>query len=414
MGLALRYSIALGLHVRNEDRSAPDSKKEMLARIWWSLYTLERLLSIITGRPSIIVDSACSVPLPAPVSEDRLSDLAYEVNTFRGPLQYAISISSISSSTSSTLPELPFSDRVNFARTPSITEPPVANCGSFFKAIAQVGLITQEVLSSLYSAATMIRLIASVQQDTIQLSRRLDQWVAGLPSEFNFQVHDPRLGPNISSPHFRERLLLGFHFYSARILLTRPAFSSINQIASDFSNPATFTRRMADMCIDAAKTVTNFLPDQPNPHFIYATGPWWSIVHTLMQAVSVFLLGLLYSIPGSQDIVMLLQYAKKLVRWLRGMKDSLAERAYQVSLNTLDAVAQRLSLDMSDLWSEDVLVFPKSGLAGVQIDPYGTEPASLSSSIHTTASMFTSFNPMPTDQQQNNSPSFDGPYFLNE
>jgi hypothetical protein len=416
VGVALRFAFSLGLHVRNEDPSASATKREMLVRIWWSLYCLERLLSIITGRPSIIVDSVCSVPLPAPFPADEVADHMDEVSRLRNPLGYPASQFTASSSViSPTFSSFDY-DMINPPRTPIGMGPMAANCGSYFKALVQLGIITQNILTSLYSASTMIRALADIQQDMVQLSQRLDQWVVSVPSEFNFQTHDPRAGSNLSSPAcFRERVLLGFNFCSARILLTRPCLFALNhsQAAADLNIPTTFIRRMADICVDAAKTVTDFLPDQPNALFVYENGPWWCIVHSLMQTASVFLLALSYSVSGSQEVVVLSRYAKKLVRWLRLMKDPLAERAYQMALSTLEAVTGRLSLDISDLWMEDAMVFPNSNLRGTQAVPYGTGRGRLPDDAHMAASMFTSFDPMPASNypQQNHDPSFGGPYF---
>jgi hypothetical protein len=126
----------------------------------------------------------------------------------------------------------------------------------------------------------------------------------------------------------------------------------------------TFIRRMANICVDAAKTMTDLLPAQPHALFVYQNGPWWSIVHNMMQAFLVFLLELSYYPLIQQGTAELSKYAKKLVRWLRAMQDPLAERAYQIALNTLDAVASRLAIDISDLWLEHATVFPNSNLRG--------------------------------------------------
>ncbi|KAF2712112.1 hypothetical protein K504DRAFT_531255 [Pleomassaria siparia CBS 279.74] len=408
VGVALRFAYSLGLHVRNEDPSASDEKKEMLIRIWWSLYSLERLLSIMTGRPSIIVDQHNSVPLPSAHPEDQVSEELVDDEVSRHAPMNSMSLSFDSS----------FShDMLN----PSLVSHSMgaigANRQSYFRGVVELGIISQNILSSLYSAGTMIRSLADIQQDMVQLSQRLDRWVVSLPSALNFQLHDPRSRSNLSSWGFlRERLLLGFLFCSARILLTRPCLFSLNQsqTAADVNFPSTFIQRMADVCVDAAKTATDFLPDQINPLLIYETGPWWSIVHNMMQAVSVFLLGLSYSVPGSQEVLVLSQYVKKLVRWLRMMKDPLAERAYQMAFSTLQAVAARLSLDISDLWAEDSMEYRNSDFQGTQVGVYGTGRENLSDDAHDMAtSMFTSFNAMPaqTFQQQNTDPSFDSPYF---
>lgn len=175
-------------------------------------------------------------------------------------------------------------------------------------------------------------------------------------------------------------------------------------MVKDQNVPKTFNRRLANICIEAAKTVTNLLPDQPVPLFIYEKGPWWSIVHHLMQAVSVFLLALLYSSSTSQDSIVLLHYAKELVRWLRAMQDPLAERAYQMAFSTFKAVARHLSIDISDPLMDDAITF--SSLAAPQaaydnafaigLDPMFHEQF-LSRSISASdydSSMFTSFGPL--------------------
>ncbi|KAF2462958.1 C6 transcription factor-like protein [Lindgomyces ingoldianus] len=341
IGLALRFAYALGLHVRNEDPSASPMKKETLVRIWWSLFSLERLLSAITGRPSIIVDSNCSVPLPLAHPEDQHMDDIEAIDRPRNLQQ---------TTPSPTIPNTPTSTSLDESKTPLGFGVMLANTGSYFKALVQMGIITQDVISTLYSAGTMIRTPEEIQQSTIELGQRIDEWILSLPPEFNFQTKWP--DSDSQSQNFnRERMLLGWHFFSARILLTRPSLGGLGHGMKDPNVPDSFTRRMASTCIDAARATVDLLPDQPNPLFLYENGPWWCIVHNIMQALSVFLLGLSYSTPASSDNPGLLSYAKKLVRWLRVMQDPLAERASQMASSMLEAVAARLSLDLSDPWA---------------------------------------------------------------
>jgi hypothetical protein len=70
IGISIRLALALGLHLRNEDPAADTTKKEMLLRTWWSLHSIECLVSSITGRPPIISNSDCTVPLPAASLDD--------------------------------------------------------------------------------------------------------------------------------------------------------------------------------------------------------------------------------------------------------------------------------------------------------------------------------------------------------
>ena len=69
-GIAIRSSIALGLHLRNEAKKMSNTSKEIRYRVWWALYGLERHLGVVTGRPSSIDDNQCSTPLPIPYEEE--------------------------------------------------------------------------------------------------------------------------------------------------------------------------------------------------------------------------------------------------------------------------------------------------------------------------------------------------------
>ncbi|KAJ5997847.1 hypothetical protein N7522_009507 [Penicillium canescens] len=68
-GIAIRGALALGLHLRNVGASTSDTSKEIRYRVWWSLYTLEHLLTVMTGRPSCVIDSSCTTPMPVPYDE---------------------------------------------------------------------------------------------------------------------------------------------------------------------------------------------------------------------------------------------------------------------------------------------------------------------------------------------------------
>jgi len=345
IGTAIRSAHSLGLHVRNEDPSATAVKRELLARTWWSLYSLERTLSIITGRPSMIVDSYCSVPLPIPVPEEKISDeveAAYRMRRGSTTMLYAASP--------------PFSASPNngfdMAGCAGATEP---NSGSFFRAGVELSVITQQILISLYSVGTSLRTANEVQRDTRQLLQRLDQWATALPVEFNSQ--DP--SSNLSTKFTRERMLLGFQFWSARILLTRPALAARRQPWKE-TKEASFSRSMADMCVEAAKTVVASLPDDPRPDWVFDQGPWWCIVHHLMQAISIFLLALSHPSSVSHEGVSMAYFVEKALRWLEAMQDPIARRAHNVALALFQNVIRQQSVESTAPWATE----PLQGVAG--------------------------------------------------
>ncbi|KAJ4994504.1 C6 transcription factor [Stagonosporopsis vannaccii] len=376
IGMAVRFAYTLGLHVRNEDPSATAVKRETLVRTWWSLYSLERTLSIITGRPSIIVDSCCSVPLPMPVIEEQISDRTEA--TFRRRMGSTPGLVSTSRGWSS--------GSIDSPRTPVGLGTTEANSGSYFRAAVQLSIITQSILTSLYTASTIIRSPAENQHEMAQLSQRLDQWVLALPRELNFQ--DP--GNGASMMFSRERILLGFQLCSARMLLGRPCLNHRRQAWREGSE-ATFARRMGNSCIEAAKTVVDFLPEEPNAQFIYDQGPWWCIVHHLMQAVSVVLLGLSYPASTSEDSVLLMHYVKKVVRWLSVMQDPVAERAYQVAVSTFESVSRRHTVSVAGMWKAEPV-----HAAGVHlpVDPSIAPYVPLQYAPHDSVATYAAYDPV--------------------
>lgn len=335
--MALRSAFSLGLHVRNEDPSASASKRQTLVQTWWSLYSLERTLSIITGRPSIIVDSCCSVPLPVAVSEE---DPVGEMEA-----AHSMRTTNASSSTSAI-----FSGSSNIASNASqISIRPRGtqhvNSGLYFRAVVQLSIITQNILTSLYSAGTMIRSPTDIQQDTSLLSQRLDQWASSLPQEI--RPDEPlRKTLDVSG---RERMLLRFQLCSARILLTRPCLTARRQPWRD-ANDASFSRRMADSCIEAASTIIASLPDEYSPQ-LYEQCPWWCLVHHIMQAISVCLLGLSHPISTSCEAAKMIHCVTTAIRWLQMMKGPVAERAHRIALSCFEGLARRYAVDISGLWN---------------------------------------------------------------
>ena len=334
MGIALRSAYALGLHVRNEDPSANSTKRESLVQIWWSLYSLERTLSIITGRPSIVVDSYCSVPLPMTNPEQRM------------PEETTAAFANVGKATGSHSAAFPVSSNVttNSPLTPMGFGTIKINQGSYFRAVVQLSIITQNILTSLYSAGTMIRSPSDVQQDTTLLSQRLEQWVSSLPLKLRPYGDGREAGEAFS----RERMLLKFQFCSARILLTRPCLAARRQPWKE-PHDASFSRNMADACIEAAKGIVASLPDDFSSR-IHQDLPWWCLVHHMMQAISVFLLGLSYPMSTSCDAATMIQHVKKTIGWLQRMQGPVAARAHRIALKCFEGLARQYAVDVSELW----------------------------------------------------------------
>lgn len=67
LSAAMRISQDIGLHI--ETGPWPVIEGEMRRRVWWGIYTWDRMLSLEFGRPLLIDDTDCDVALPAAVDD---------------------------------------------------------------------------------------------------------------------------------------------------------------------------------------------------------------------------------------------------------------------------------------------------------------------------------------------------------
>lgn len=67
IGLALRMAISLGLHQEVDDPSMDLVEREHRRRVWWSVYSMDRIISVKSGNPISIQDDDIDVPLPSPI-----------------------------------------------------------------------------------------------------------------------------------------------------------------------------------------------------------------------------------------------------------------------------------------------------------------------------------------------------------
>jgi hypothetical protein len=224
------------------------------------------------------------------------------------------------------------------------------NSDCYFRAIVQMANITQAILSSVYSVSTVIPLAVELHSDINDLSQRLSNWMASLPAELDFQAHQSSV--RTWTPElYRQRVLLGFQFYSAQILLMRPCFGGEHSTREEnlSTGSVSFLQNMAFACVEAAKGKLDLLPDQPNAQFLCENGPWWSSVHHLTQAAAALLLALDSPSFAIQNPAVVAGYVKKAILWLRSMYDGLSQRAYLAALSAFRVVACKLSFDISDL-----------------------------------------------------------------
>ncbi|CAI6309904.1 unnamed protein product [Periconia digitata] len=337
IGIAIRFALALGLHLRNEDPNTPASKKDTLVRTWWSLHAIECLVSSVTGRPCVLAPEDCTAAFPYSFRESGSA-----VHQQDATHEY----SKTSKSTGASSSAFTGSDTPDSVRKTGVP-------GSALEAHIAIGLITQKVLSSIYAPRVATRSWSYIQSLIPSLLAELEEWRgAVLPYRYGKFVN-----PFPPPDGDRESFLLRFYYYSNLILITRPCLCRIERRItgqSDFSFD--FNETTAKRCVQAAQDMADLLPEDLNLKYLLENGPWWIMVHHIMQSMTVLLLELSYqSTHISGDDSSLTPRIRKLVRWLRVMRatDPSSERAYNVVVNIIRHSGNQFHTKAEHLLDED-------------------------------------------------------------
>jgi hypothetical protein len=341
-GLAMRHSVTLGLHLRNEDPKLQEHSKEIRYRVWWAVYGLERALAVMTGRPASVVELDCVTPLPLPIDEEALSNpnnALQNEDIVRRMRRRSSQESPHTISSSSSVP----SPRAR--QSPGGSSSPNSNQSSFdlfkitppcqalyFTQTTLLSAITHDIMCSLYRSSAKLKSWHQIQTTIANLDTKLERWRSGLSSVFDFtrRLRDPQFT--------RERMILGFLYYSAKMIIHRPCLCRLDQrIFNESNRSKDFNRTAAARCVMAARDMLNLIPDEPNPPGLYAVAPWWCLTHHLTQAATVLIMELFYrSEHMPHEINEVIFAAKKAVRWLNGMaSEGVAARRAWIQCNDL-------------------------------------------------------------------------------
>ncbi|KAI4953195.1 hypothetical protein J4E86_006736 [Alternaria arbusti] len=294
IGIALRHAQAAGLHLRHEDPSMSPKRKKALAQIWWSLYSIECVLTCITGRPRTVSAIDCTVPPPGAKGTE-LDSSSRETTT-----SAAIRQASESSTGESMIK---------------------TSVDPFDVAYVRIDILMDKILSGLYSAQKSAKSWKAAQKEIASLSDDLEAWA------LHSLVRGPATATAATSESnlSREQVLLYIYYHNAKICITRPCLCRLDlRIKGQSEQSTRFNQKSAEACIGAALDLTSMLPDPPNPAWFYGH---------VMQALTVLLLELsLDGIHLTVEKSHITACIDKLIRWLNSMKpvDAVSENAYNV------------------------------------------------------------------------------------
>lgn len=260
IGISLRYALAAGLHLRNEDPLITLDQKRARSQTWWALHSIECVLTSITGRPRTIQRKDCTVPLPNLLMQETSDSLA----PWHGSLPQRMEPAPIGLASGK-------------GKTPATIEKTlnILDVYSFSEAWTQLDLLQHKTLSILYAARTAVQPWKQIQDVIASLTSELDAWASrALPST-------PVDLPSPAEPRTsRERSLLFLYYQSAKICITRPCLCRLDRrVKGQSEDSANFNHKTASTCVQAALDLTAWLFEPADAQWIYKEGPWWAGVH---------------------------------------------------------------------------------------------------------------------------------------
>jgi len=361
-GIAVRHSMALGLHLRNDTLELSETDKESRVCLWWSIYSLECLLNEVLGRPSCISDREIGTPMPS-IRSNRQSSSEMES---QGKRSQSLGKSSLKrrrgqEATDSTPTVSSGSLRAGnplmasptvFSASPAFSFPigrlPLTP-STYLVYRTQLCLITHEILAQLY-CATLIKAKWSDVQDTIRkLDGRLKTWKDNLTDVFDFD--SPKSNEEDGYQDLRKGLNLFYN--SSRMTLFRSALCRIEgRIMHESHRSKNFNAQAVTSCVQSATNVITLLPSLDDPKAVYDIIPWWTTIHYIIAAASVLMLELAFRaehVPtqGQQ----LVEHSKLAVRWLAALADQsiAARKGWEIFDGLLRQVAPIVGGDLTDL-----------------------------------------------------------------
>ena len=363
-GLAIRAASGLGMNMRNDSAELSNDLKEVRYRVWWSLYTLEHRLCDMTGRVNCILDDHCTCPLPVPIPEEdfdtplgrKLLSKEHQQGD-RAPASNAHTPPAPSGSGSSS--RSGFNTKPEVSRSPSAAQSETTldwakdvrpNTGLYFLHLVQISRLMQLAIHRLYSPTAIQARWADMQSRIGELNDQLETWYRKLPAAFDFRRNQR------DKDFIEARLSLGFSYHGVKMIIHRPCLCRLDRkLPAQSARSHEFNHVAAITCVTSAQDQLALIPDVPNAVGFLKVGPWATILHNLVQSVTVLMLEISFRahhMPEQADDI--LESAKKAIRWLHalGDHDLAAARAWRLSITMLHEAATKIGRDVDDMASK--------------------------------------------------------------
>lgn len=282
VGQAIRHAIALGLHLKVAAEAISHTDHRSRARVWYSLFRLEILLSEMTGRPKClrVTDATVHFDLSFQQQEDDDPERPITIDqSVEGIDSRALWRAFLGS-------DLEIARNLDGGVTPWDRFGPVGSnmTEKQFAAGLELSVISDKIGTMLYLSPA--DLTWAEVQDTIQsLQSELANWHENLYPELKLD----NVGVTDIDP--RSHLELELYYCSVSMILCRPSLCEI-RIHGESQGSTEFNRLSARACVQAAIRMVSLMPDEPVAEYVFQVLPWWSLLHYVCQAAAVLLLEL--------------------------------------------------------------------------------------------------------------------------
>lgn len=278
IGTATRSSISLGLHLRATHNKLNASALEARHKLWWSIFILENLLSVMTGRASGLGNSFHSAPPPlASKDMDPFTNSAP-----KDPLERL-----------SENPPMKWTMYQQYERLQAqralMKTMDVTNELYFF-CLADLIVISHTAFTRVYSTDSVKRGWDEIESRIDFYNRAMVDWRSGLPDSISFEVIISGSDLSIKDAY---RVSLAMHYHSCRIILNRPCLTRKKKDGkSDVKNRfAPARRNTGTTCLLSALALLSIFPDEPGAEWLRCV-PWWNVLHYLVQATTILLINI--------------------------------------------------------------------------------------------------------------------------
>ena len=341
-GLAVRSAQAMGLHLRDVSASVTAETKVLHAYNWFALMTLESMLTLMTGRPSMINLRDCSVTVPKPSAEGGSGT----INTPRSEFSYQRSAkSSTHGPSSSSMSDFEKHSFVNTVMEHETTR----TAKIFFLHYVELCTLVKEAVGELYRPGIRQKKWPGIQSRMEVFDSRLFEWKDGVSPPL-----DNAVSPTNSDPETEScRVALHILFHSTRVVINRPCLCRNVERTQDSSESSKKGQvSAANKCVESARATVSLILHKPESTILHEGTMWWMLLHHLKRALTVLLLELAFRaqhMPSNAGEI--LAEAKAAVNWLGhlGNSSSDARNTYSSMRRLLRLAAERIGGDTSDI-----------------------------------------------------------------